>query len=357
MADVRKRLSEILGQYKAPRRPAAPAKRATVPELAARGRRVMASLQKGEPDTAAWHADQARRSRGASLPVQKPWGGSYDPTNLPLAAHGLNSYRYRGGFGWIMIGAHDKQDALKQAQRRTRDAVVMERLQAWNGSEYVPAASWRESHPAPEPAKRVSAQRLPRELAWDTIEGVKGLVSEIPHYAATRDERSGTYEVIKLEPRQLIARRLRLKDVMPAIRQDAERAIRRAEQAAEYAKRTEDEERARLEAYENNPGFYIVPGETEGPDGTVHNATGPYANFERAGRTIEDWPESNFETEEDVENDAIRTMRRPEGQHQRVKIIEARNAREAAAGVGHVWWDQGNFRGPPVDPRQRGFGF
>ena len=357
MADVRKRLNEILGQYKAPRRPAAPAKRATVPELAARGRKVMASLQTGEPDTAAWHADQARRSRGASLPVPKPWGGSYDPTNLPLAAHGLNSYRYRGGYGWIMIGAHDKQDALKQAQRSTRDAVAMERLQAWNGSEYVPAASWRESRPAPEPAERFSAQRLPRELAWDTVEGVKVLVSEIPNYAATRDERSGTYEVIKLEPRRLVARRLRLKDVMPTIRQDHERAIRQIEQETERTRQTESEKRALLEAFENNPGFYIVPGETVGPDDTVYNAEGPYYNFERAGRSIDDYDEGEFERDADVEYEAISTMGSPRGQNQRVKIIEARNAREAAAGVGHVWWDQGNFRGPPADPRQRGFGF
>jgi hypothetical protein len=36
-------------------------------------------------------------------------------------------------------------------------------------------------------------------------------------------------------------------------------------------------------------------------------------------------------------------------------VIEAENADEAMRGVGHVWWERGVFRGPPVDPRQKGF--
>lgn len=52
----------------------------------------------------------------------------------PLAAPGLKSYRARGPFGWIMIGATDHADARKQAYRST-DTV--HELQEWNGQEYV----------------------------------------------------------------------------------------------------------------------------------------------------------------------------------------------------------------------------
>lgn len=59
-------------------------------------------------------------------------------TNKPMAAQGLDSYRYRGRFGWIMIGATDHQDALRQAQRSTADPVTADRLQHWTGTEYQP---------------------------------------------------------------------------------------------------------------------------------------------------------------------------------------------------------------------------
>lgn len=54
----------------------------------------------------------------------------------PMAAHGLISYRYKGRYGWIMIGAKDDNDALREAQRSTSDKVTMENLQIWKGSQY-----------------------------------------------------------------------------------------------------------------------------------------------------------------------------------------------------------------------------
>lgn len=54
----------------------------------------------------------------------------------PVAAHGLTSYRYKGRYGWIMIGAKDDNDALREAQRSTSDKVTMENLQVWKGSQY-----------------------------------------------------------------------------------------------------------------------------------------------------------------------------------------------------------------------------
>jgi hypothetical protein len=54
----------------------------------------------------------------------------------PMAMKGLISYRYRGRYGWIMIGAKDDNDALREAQRSTSDKVTMDNLQIWKGSQY-----------------------------------------------------------------------------------------------------------------------------------------------------------------------------------------------------------------------------
>lgn len=59
-------------------------------------------------------------------------------TDKPLAAHGLISYRYRGRYTWIMIGATDDQDALNEASRSTPDEITRDRLEKWNGERYVP---------------------------------------------------------------------------------------------------------------------------------------------------------------------------------------------------------------------------
>jgi hypothetical protein len=218
-----------------------------------------------------------------------------------------------------------------------------------------PARPAQIARDVPPPAPRATGPHLPRELIWDTFEGIKVLVSEIPNYAATRSP-SGEYSVIQLEPRTLIARRLRLKDVMPTIRRHHEKQIERQIQAADHQRELENKDRATLEAFENSPGFYIVPGETVGPDDAVYNATGPYWRFERIDRLSP--PEDNSQiTDEDVEADARETSRRLglENNSTPVVIIEARNAREAAQGKGHVWWVEGALKGPPVDPRQTGF--
>jgi hypothetical protein len=53
----------------------------------------------------------------------------------PCAAHGLTSYRYKGRYGWIMIGAKDDVDALSEARRSTQ-GVIIDNLEVWNGSQY-----------------------------------------------------------------------------------------------------------------------------------------------------------------------------------------------------------------------------
>lgn len=54
----------------------------------------------------------------------------------PMAAIGLTSYRYKGRYGYIMIGARNTADALNEAKRSTENVVPWV-LEIWNGSEYV----------------------------------------------------------------------------------------------------------------------------------------------------------------------------------------------------------------------------
>lgn len=59
--------------------------------------------------------------------------------NRPLAASGLTSYRYRGRYGWIMIGARDHDDAMVEATRSTPGPLSPDALEVWDGSRYVKA--------------------------------------------------------------------------------------------------------------------------------------------------------------------------------------------------------------------------
>jgi len=54
-------------------------------------------------------------------------------TDRPCAAHGLKSYRYKGPFGFVMIGAIDDDDALREAQRSlTGGTPSPYALQVWD---------------------------------------------------------------------------------------------------------------------------------------------------------------------------------------------------------------------------------
>lgn len=63
----------------------------------------------------------------------------------PLAAEGLISYRLKGRFGWVMIGALDDDDAMTQAARSTPNPQI-ENLEIWNGAQYVNALEHARSH-------------------------------------------------------------------------------------------------------------------------------------------------------------------------------------------------------------------
>ena len=64
----------------------------------------------------------------------------------PCASAGLISYRYRGRYGFIMIGAWDDADALREAGRSTDD-VSPDSLERWDGSRYAPVGAPVETPP------------------------------------------------------------------------------------------------------------------------------------------------------------------------------------------------------------------
>jgi hypothetical protein len=62
---------------------------------------------------------------------------AFETHDKPLAGKGLVSYRAKGRYGYIMIGAKDDVDAMRQAFRSSDAAHDLE---VWNGTCYVPVA-------------------------------------------------------------------------------------------------------------------------------------------------------------------------------------------------------------------------
>lgn len=62
-------------------------------------------------------------------------------SDKPLASNGLISYRYKGPFGWVMIGANNHSGALREAARSVdfteENLPQLSMLQMWNGKEYA----------------------------------------------------------------------------------------------------------------------------------------------------------------------------------------------------------------------------
>jgi hypothetical protein len=60
----------------------------------------------------------------------------------PLAAPGLTSFRYKGRYGYVMIGATDTEDALREARRSVDGPALIQNLDVWDdrASRYVPVS-------------------------------------------------------------------------------------------------------------------------------------------------------------------------------------------------------------------------
>lgn len=83
----------------------------------------------------------------------------------PLADPGLVSYRLLGRYGYIMIGARDHEDAMREAARSTPDPKRSD-LEIWDGSRYVKVFG-----PRSKPASVPKAPKRIKKLAWEESPG------------------------------------------------------------------------------------------------------------------------------------------------------------------------------------------
>lgn len=63
-------------------------------------------------------------------------------TARPCAAPGLTSFRYKGRYGFVMIGATNTEDALREARRSIDGPATANNLDIWDAdaARYVPVA-------------------------------------------------------------------------------------------------------------------------------------------------------------------------------------------------------------------------
>lgn len=87
-------------------------------------------------------------AQGPEEAVFRLFGGEWGRADLrawraheaPCALSGFTSYRYRGPYGWVTIGAMDDADALRQAARSVFGEVERVRLEVWTPGGYQPLA-------------------------------------------------------------------------------------------------------------------------------------------------------------------------------------------------------------------------
>ncbi len=84
------------------------------------------------------HSDSSSASVADHTPEPRNETRDDWSNNRPLAIAGLISFRCRSQYGWIMIGAIGRRDAMREA-RRSDPKAKRETLQIWNGSQYIDA--------------------------------------------------------------------------------------------------------------------------------------------------------------------------------------------------------------------------
>ena len=234
-----------------------------------------------------------------------------------------------------------------------------------------------ERHLVSDPSLK-SRHRSVEGLDWVSFAGVD--VLRLPgqssnYVACPADRPPGTFDIYRLTPRSIVVRSVRTKDVLRQI----ESLVFQDEEAVERERKRqwEVEEREREKAWQlaHQPGFYIIPGEIIGGEGDDPVPIGPFWRFEAARspydkkdfvRDEDSWGGIS-PLDDDVEDYAFAHMQALQDEERKglfrekkllpVKIIESPNREAAARGQGHVWWVDGVFRGPPVDPRQEGWGW
>jgi hypothetical protein len=100
------------------------------------------AFRNGDCDEAAKMIEAAKRVIAKERRKKPRQGKSAHATALhdrPMAARGLTSYRIPDRYGgYVMIGAKDHKDAMREARRST-PKPKREELEVWNGEKYVKA--------------------------------------------------------------------------------------------------------------------------------------------------------------------------------------------------------------------------
>jgi hypothetical protein len=256
------------------------------------------------------------------------------------------------------------------APREKQDAPTVSRRK---GTPDVPARGDR--HHTGK-SSHAPTRRSVEGLEWTSFAGVDvlRLPGQSGNYVACPVDRPlGTFDIYRLTPRSIVVRRIRTKDVLRQI----ESLIHQDEETVEgeRRRRQEAEEAEKAEAWrlEHQPGFYIIPGEMIEGDKPV--PIGPFWKFDAAHsrydeedfvRDEDSWGATSS-LDSDVEEYAFDLMQALREEERKglireqklspVRIIESLSRAAAAREEGHVWWEDGVFRGPPIDPRQGGWGW
>jgi len=268
-----------------------------------------------------------------------------DLTNRPLASHGLTSYRYRGHYGWVMIGARNDEEALREAQRSVHEATTIDKLQVWNNTEYVPATSRRAPSPKKTTPPRTKASSVFGKFAvpglmWSTLRGTPVLAlkssgpdnfedSEFVAYVPDHDH-PHAFNIIDLRTQKSAGRGYDRSAVLETIL-----GLTRQRQAEDRERELVEQAKRGVESVPDTRALYLVAPQTSPKE--------PLANYD-------------LDNHENALADAYDTFRKYPKERP-LLLIEATGNEAAMSGDGHVWWIDGMFKGPPVDPRQTGFGW
>jgi hypothetical protein len=124
-----------------------------------------------------------------------------------------------------------------------------------------------------------------------------------------------------------------------------EKAEKRKASLTKQRTRAEEERRSKA-AEEDGPGFYVTNGYTGGSMFRTR-----IADHKKPFKTIEAAVDAAENRLHHLTVDFSFHYLLP------VAVLESNSRQEAEQNVGHVWWIDGAFKGPPVDPRQTGFRF
>lgn len=108
-------------------------------------RRITGDTMKPGGAIIVWGArdpDLMRQFEGEPAATVSVWRQETPHHEKPCAAAPWHSYRYRGRYGWVMIGAMDHAEALREAARSiSYHEPTIDRLQVWNGWAYESATA------------------------------------------------------------------------------------------------------------------------------------------------------------------------------------------------------------------------